>query len=440
MGSWEELVTTIVGPIDEIKKAVSAFPIIYEDKTEQETTVFDALCNSIWIGQSALPFEMDSLISKGIYSPVQLLLYLCGEKTKDSIKLDYPFCFSTIACFLDVLTHQKKKSKGEDAISAFEQYRTLLQSIFQLRERTEERESMSIEVELPLESNNQNGVEFKKLAQIFGRGIGVTTDEHLAVVDAPRGCINEIFRNHDTAPISSIYTLETSYCSVREDKVNIVLRRDGHVAIAIKRNPLLEFYNGGWHVSDLVFAYNTLDLMIKKSFEKILPGDLPKYLMNLAYHMGTHWHGGIIAVVDNDKLNPSVGILEIQDDNAKKISNEIKKCLEKETAEKTGTPSHNILDCKNAGLGRLLLSAAIQDGILLIGPDGEFLDSGRIAAKPSQSNEGNEICRGVKGGARTYAACKMSEHGVAIKISQDGEIMIFANKSSDLRISGLRVH
>lgn len=87
------------------------------------------------------------------------------------------------------------------------------------------------------------------------------------------------------------------------------------------------------------------------------------------------------------------------------------------------------LDITDATHQPVVRSAAMIDGAILLRPDGRIVDAACIAVEPSQSRR-EEL--GVKKwpsvpGARTTAARNLSVFGIAIKVSDDGPISVFAN-------------
>jgi hypothetical protein len=387
-----------------------------------------------------------------VYSPVQVLLYLCAKDTKKRLENDYPFCFGTMGRFLWVLMNWLRTEPT--AVTSIDPsnrpskksqlfYQRLLQSIFQLREITVEREALSLEIQLPINDNCINPVPIAKLAQVFGRGIAITNDCNLATLEKAGGTVEEIFSNHDNAPLATLYTLDQPFDHIDRGEINLILRRDGHFTIAVHQNPLIEFYDGGWHIVDLSGGRGSIETLICDAFKQPPPQNLSDYILRLSYHMATHWHGGIISVVDDCVINDTK-ILEKPTRTSRSASKEIRKCLLETTLDKNSKSSLSILDCltKEAGLGRLLMSAAIQDGATLISPDGRFLDAGRIVAKTNLKKGKKQAGIAIDGGARSYAASALSKHGVVIKISQDGGIKLFSNSESKKkrRVNGLRIH
>jgi hypothetical protein len=302
----------------------------------------------------------------------------------------------------------------------------LFQSVFQVREVTEERERLSLEVQLPLTPTIGTALDVRKLAQVFGRGVGVTRDPELLNRSTPVGKLDFYFPGHDSAPLSSLYHLDAPYPHLHENDLTIVLRRDGHVALASLSNPLLEFYDGGWHVVDLQSGRSALNLLLDDHFSGAsYPPSLAQSLLRLAYHLATHWHGGILAVVRDEA--EVEGILAKSNDQSQKISTVVQKELD------TKDKPPRITAVGESGVGRVLLSCAIQDGATLFNREGEFLCSGRMVKETVGSP--------MEGGARRRAARTLSRFGVVLAISHDGAIRIFSEPPGlNYAVSGLRIH
>ena len=199
--------------------------------------------------------------------------------------------------------------------------------------------------------------------------------------------------------------------------MSVILRNDGHIALAKKANPLLEFYDGGWHVCDLASARLVLSTSIERfGPEKIKEGFVEK-LVNLAYHMGSHWHGGLIAVIEPEAIEQ---IFMNSEGENEEIQTAVVNELNSSSGEKW----------QIGGGGRLLLTTLIHDGATVFSPSGDLLGTGKLVKLGSGGQ--------IKGGSRRNAARKIAENGgVAIYISQDGAIKIFSNETGD---DGLRVH
>ncbi|HZY70871.1 MAG TPA: hypothetical protein VFF67_07855 [Thermoplasmata archaeon] len=215
------------------------------------------------------------------------------------------------------------------------------------------------------------------------------------------------------------------------------MRRDGLLTLASRYNPLLDFYDGGWHVVDMEGGRRAIDRLLSARFGGTqIDSDLPKFLLRLAYHMATHWHGGILAVVDEKaaekRLHPALP-------ESRAMTLLIRKAAGAKTKEFRITDVDKPVDPDlphkpSWGLGRLFLTLAIQDGAVLFAPDGRFLSASRFVADNDQ-NIGS-------GGAGARAALALSKCGLAIKISADGAIKVFARAENGRLLvpaAGLRI-
>lgn len=386
--------------------------------------------------------DLETRLSKGLYSPVQLLLYYCAREAKDAILKDYPFEFDLVARLTSTLLNPYESADGAkvhwppgDSSENGVNYRILLQSIFRLRELREEREPLSLEVHLPLKRNEDHqSLPIKELAEVFGRGIAVATGAELAQWVRQSGWADRRFPDHSGAPASALYSLNPApFHHIPERQVGIVLRRDGHVAVATRGNPLLEFYDGGWHVVDFESSRVAIDDLIRRTFESRGGSDrrLAELLLRLAYHMASHWHGGILAIVDENGLETN-RILEPPNEDS--VWPAIKTALG-ELPDPPAGGTINLTGLDETRVGRALLSCAIQDGAVLFDAKGKFLGSGRMVSTPAISAQG-------KGGARTRAASALGHYGVALKISQDGAITVYCKPDGmpePLPQGGLRI-
>jgi hypothetical protein len=219
-----------------------------------------------------------------------------------------------------------------------------------------------------------------------------------------------------------VYTLKGEYTTLDPGVLGLTLRRDGLVTIARQANPLLEFYDGGWHLVDLesgrIATKSLLDARFSAKGVTVAP-TLPALLVQLAYHMASHWHGGILAVVDEFGLSET---LHDPSDEAKQVTaafTSVAGVKEPDCVRITEIDSEN---SPKRGLGRLFLTLAIQDGATLFRPDGSFIGASRFVKDQSTGQ--------VPGGSGTRAARSLAKHGVAIKISADGGIRVFAKVDS----------
>jgi hypothetical protein len=298
--------------------------------------------------------------------------------------------------------------------------------MFALREMREEHEPLSLEVQLPFKDPLGTALDIKRLAQVFGRGVGITRDKSLALRAKPSGGVHDVFADHDSAPLTSLYNFLPPFSHVDESDLGLVLRRDGHITLAARQNPLLEFYDGGWHTVDLLWGKSTVNFLVDEFFgDGSAAPALADSVLRLAHHLATHWHGSILAVVDEQGLGR---ILETPSPDSEKVTVAIREALlEIGKGEK-------ISEVPSNGMGRLFLSCAIQDGAILFAPDGKFLSAGRIVSRTPGTP--------VSGGARRHAAKALSKHGVVLAVSQDGAIRLYSEprRRAGIAMDGLRIH
>jgi hypothetical protein len=209
-----------------------------------------------------------------------------------------------------------------------------------------------------------------------------------------------------------------------------MLRRDRSVTVATSGNPVLEFYDGGWHVTDLNSGKGLLLACLTEHFGASGTHEaLGEAIIRLSYHMASHWHSGILAVVNCDDVDQvEEKTLEKQKDwsaNATKI-------IRDELKRVDNLDDFNVKDIEDTGLGRVLLTNAIQDGATLFYPDGRFHSAGRIVSRwPDQIvGEGQPPL-----GSGNRAAQRLSEYGVAIKVSEDGAIRLYSRPPDNLEKS-----
>jgi len=401
------------------------------------------------------------------------MFWQSAKKTRNEMVNDFPFLFCTVGHLMDLLLRNVydsnndenivarsgiEKGSGEESQTAntngdWDEYRKLLQSVFFLRELREEREPLSIEVQIPFSEPKQDSLNIKKLAQVFGRGIGTSRSESLTKIENPTGTIARVFSNHESAPQSLLYQLRAPFGHLKDPtqstqpKLSIVLRRDGHVTIAAYENPLLEFYDGGWHTVDLQAGRYAVQELLGLHFGARCDPDLAEFTMNLAYHLATHWHGGLLAITDEfSKLEAKDGPLEPECDDSKALFNEVKDKL------KTKENRASLIDVQGdgegkegTGMGRLFLSCAIQDGALIFDPSGELLSIGRIVRsredqKSHSSNQAETRHREMIG-SRRCAARTLGKYGISFAISHDGAIRLYCKyDEKGINIDGLRLH
>jgi len=263
----------------------------------------------------------------------------------------------------------------------------------------------------------------KRLAQVFGRGVAIVTGNELQSRSTPHGAVSHVFRDNELTPTARLYTLQEEYTKLDPGILGLTLRRDGLVTIGRRANPLLEFYDGGWHLVDLDSGRIAVKNLLDERFTRRdvpVAGTLPDLLVQLAYHMASHWHGGILAVVDEEGIRDTLHEPSPESKQVTAALNSIAGVVDPGAARITeitddGPPKR--------GLGRLFLTLAIQDGATLFRPDGSFIGASRFV-KDQATGE-------VPGGSGARAARSLARHGVAIKISADGAIRVFAQLGSD---------
>ncbi|MEA3190094.1 MAG: hypothetical protein QOD77_676 [Thermoplasmata archaeon] len=377
----------------------------------------------------------------GIYSPVQLVLLEAANATPASTDLEYPFAFSSVGLATELLVKTLQREPNPTGTTgwpptdstSYDKTRRLLQSMFQQREVREEGEPPSMEIIIPMAEDDAAlpQVTSKKLGQVFGRGVAMLQGSGLATLPASGGQVFEIFQTHDTAPGTNLYTLEESFSHLPERKMSLTLRRDGHVTIAMDKNPILEFYNGGWHICDLKYSRIALQAIAQAAFGTAVRPEILPRILTLAYHMATHGHGGIIGVVPEAVAagaDSTIVEFEPQSPESIGVTNAIRAVKDK--MKLTGDLTIDRL--AQIGFGRLLLAANLQDGATLFLPDGHFHSSGRMVKR---------IAAGAGGGSGARAAKGIGAAGLAIKISEDGAIKVYSSMGGDKTPDdGLRIH
>ena len=428
-------------------------------------------------------------IKKGVYSPHQLALYLASE-IADNMKpsYDYPFMFSVMGYYTYALVAMKANKKYNHSMddelqyqenpngdidldnvdldfepnidldldpddidlyysstqqapekfalqvaNASDQYTQFIQAMFYIRELREEGEHLSFELVLPQIDSKRLRLGIKQLAQIFGRGIAFS--QCLDCDLEPSGSVTHVFNKHDNTPQSVIYNLKNQFSHIEEHQASLVLKRDGLITIAESENPLLEYYNGKWNVVDLKSASHALGCLLSDKFdtkEDEMPSmtqweNISEKVMNLAYHLASHWHGAIIAILGNDVKFNEVFTEPSKDHEHMEtmINNQIGdlRKLNEKLPVINGESPEKIPDLCLEGIGRLLLSLSIQDGAIVFDQDGNFKSCSRFV----NSSEATKI----EGGARKKASKVLSKKGIVISISHDGGIVIFYTKNEN---------
>lgn len=391
--------------------------------------IMEDLGSNEWSG----PDGYQNFLFDGVYSPMQLLVNYIANQETSAPDRDYPFLFGTIGKILSILTDENyniNESKAND-------YRKLVQTIFQMREITEEGENLSLETYLPSSTNDNDSeqiLELKKLGQIFGRGTAVVKPEGLSRRIEVKGNVFDIFKSHDGAPSSLVYTLGQAYSHVPKSRVSIALRRDRTIIISKKYNPLLEFYDGGWHIVDMTSAREALNECFALDPDlsaHVKKSKITDPLIKLAYYMASHYHSGILAVIDYDK---AIGenVLEDQIDWS---LNSTKIILDQLGRNHVST--FRITEIEDTKYGRVLLTNVLQDGATIFKADGTFHSAGRVVTNFSKKGKLGDS----KSGTGNRAAQRLSEFGIALKISKDGAIKLYSGlpKDNDHLNKGLRI-
>lgn len=419
---WKELIApTIAARSDDVEAVVRGW--FTADEESRDVEVIRSVCGSLRPGSADADWptsvKIDERLKLGVYSPAQLALWQCARATGDQLRCEFPFLFTTVGIFGRTLLG----SYSDGAVTGWpfdpddgtSPYRALLQSIFHIRELREEGEPLSLEVRLPLGDSSGTPLEAKRLAQIFGRGVGVATGSGLADNPKAEGQIHELFPNHSGSPMSSLYQLKPAFSHIPPEELRLVLRRDGLISLAARQNPLLDFYDGGWHIVDLNSGRVALDYFLDKQFSGAaggVPEGFSRSLLGLAYHMATHWHGGVLAVLNSADADGD--LLEKATPTSEKIATMLRE------ATPDNQPVH-LADIEKLGLGRALLTCAIQDGATVFLPDGTVHSAGRIVSQLEP----------VEGAGTGHRAAKtIGKRGVALKVSKDGSIKIFCSSGA----------
>lgn len=378
-------------------------------------------------GIRILNTENETLLNNGIYTPLQYLIYLELTKLGEKRCSSYPFLHELICSILRDLNTKNGKTRKDSKTLTESQYLTPLQNVFSLREKREEGSRLSLELMLPLQTpENDSGIDIKTYAQVFGRGVSYSSDMRIVEMLKPKLKHEIVFENHETAPLSAIYNLGGPYPHVYRGRLSIILRNDSHIAIAENNNPILEFYDGGWHVCDLSSGKILFSSAMDQTFDPTsVNSSFTERIMYLAYHMASHWHGGLITVIEEEKLE-TIFVKQTKKDRENKemftaVRNELDKIWPIDEESETW---------ELKGKGRLLLSSAIHDGSLVFTPQGKLVGVGRLVKL-----RGNQIASG----SRRLAGKNVAERGgVAIYISQDGAIIVYWKNSQNDR--GVRIH
>ena len=433
--SNDELVTEIAQlTLVEAKRLISELnPGTSMDQiiTILSKAVMEGLGTDEWSGYPGY----QSLLKNGVYSPLQLLLCNSATQPDSSPDRDYPFLFGTIGCLLSQLTNPSYVLDG----ATKDRYRRMLQTLFQMREMKEEGENLSIEAYLPESINHsdrdhEHDLEIKKLAQIFGRGSGVVAADDFPKRIKVKGNVFDIFKSYDGTSSALLYSLGQVYSHIPSKNISVAIKRDRNVILSTKYNPLLEFYDGGWHIVDLESGRAAIEGCLEFYPElntKAKESGVTEPLLSLAYYMASHWHSGILALIDCKKAEDD-GVLEEQKGWSKDSTKIILNQLEKEK-----TSSFRITELRRTKMGRVLLTNAIQDGATMFEADGKFHSAGRIVSNFSREGRPSD----EKSGTGNRAALRLAEYGIALKISKDGAIKLYSSRPEGVKQlnGGLRI-
>src|SRR2546425_10303253 len=190
--SWEPIIADVIATT--AAKAKESFVATDPNGTpdgrayRMGRAIMDGLGPEDWAG----PQGYWSQIARSVYSPVQLLLCRCAANTEVGVETDYPFLFGTIGLFLErLVTKDQAESDGVHppfpAGRDTSEFWKTVQAVFRLREMREEGEQLSVEAWLPHPTAFGQSIELKKLAQIFGRGVGIVCAAHFSVDEGTKG-------------------------------------------------------------------------------------------------------------------------------------------------------------------------------------------------------------------------------------------------------------
>lgn len=383
--------------------------------------------------------NFDEVVQDGVYSPIQLALVALDDQGFGKLR-EFPFCFSLIGNLLSRISKAiAPDDVGEEkCILSPTEWAETLQTIFYLRETTEEGEHPSVEMVTPSRSDlgETPDLPLEWAGRVFGRGVAMVHPTETSSIREMDVSIDHLFDDATTTPSSLLYDLERPFRHLSPDEISISLRRDRHVTIATERNPILEFYDGGWNVVDIESGRAAMGSLFESRFDDpVALEPAQEKILHLGYHMATHWHSGIIAVLTNDSLEDA---LEEEETGEDILSKKIPKVVKKDE-EGTIDNFHKLADGEGdaADRGRVLLTNAIQDGALIIRSDGHYDSAGRMAQLKQTDR--------TEGGAGTRAANSLAKYGVAMKISEDGSIKLFSRSGDDpeehlVPHTGLKLH
>ena len=245
------------------------FNNILKDIEKEDSDLISYITKELSDWELITPWDDIERLEKGIYSPFQILFIREFNETKNEIKLEAPFIFSTISRIISNLQNSNREKSENTLLELYENNRKLLQSLFWIRETTEEREKPSLEVHLPLTDSDKNMpiLPTQILAKVFGRGVAVTSGKGLLNGLDGYGYVKSIYDSHEGAPLTQLYSLLNDPYYNLPDTISLILNRNGHITIAEKGNSILEFYDGGWHLVDFSSWHQTIETIASYKFE-----------------------------------------------------------------------------------------------------------------------------------------------------------------------------
>ena len=228
--------------------------------------------------------------------------------------------------------------------------------------------------------------------------------------------------------------------SCNDNKIGVLLTDNGDIIIIKNQKMICSKHNGHWTFSMHEYAISKL-----MSFLTEIPDEKRKNAATTIYRTlidVSYSHGGACIAIAKDSKNPELlrmtypTLLNEEDKNnvLKAIKGNKQKDLTKSEKAETRDSLIRINALKGFAGGYALyyeLDAFLRreliemDGALVLGPKGE------IHAVASIINPNGAS---VYSGARTTAAIRLSNHGLGIKVSQEGYIKFYENEEETLSI------
>ncbi|MDE6661692.1 MAG: hypothetical protein K2J93_07700 [Anaeroplasmataceae bacterium] len=221
------------------------------------------------------------------------------------------------------------------------------------------------------------------------------------------------------------------YKEVKDKKIGLFLLNNGDILISKNQEILLVKRNGKWLNCQLSSFVNAVkDFTLENNISTKLINEIYYTMLDISF---SHT-GGLIAILKNDCfLNGSEQIVSkfdqlkediseenliniIKEENKQLTENEIKREAKKRVLKKKAILT--LLANKNFFIKierKLRSELAALDGACLIDKEGKLIAIGTIIQND----------KGSSGGGRGAAAKKLSQNGLAIKISTDGYIEVF---------------